>query len=235
MVAQPMPTCPRRPGPWLALALLLAAGAEATAEELRGRITLLNGMRPCKSCDVSEAVVYYEPRGGRLPASTGGTFEMLTWKKRFQPRVLAVPKGSSVRFPSRDPILHNVFSVSKGNAFDLGLYREGTVKETAFHSPGVVRIFCNVHASMVAYVLVLETPFVAAPDARGEFVLSGLPAGEGRLTVWHDRAEPHSLDLALPAKAPLDLEIEASKPQIPAHLNKFGKPYPGRGRDDYGQ
>lgn len=69
-----------------------------------------------------------------------------------------VPAGSTVRFPNQDSILHNVFSVSRANRFDLGLYRRGEGKSATFRQPGVVRVFCNVHHSMVAYVVVVETP-----------------------------------------------------------------------------
>jgi hypothetical protein len=55
----------------------------------------------------------------------------------------------------------------------------------------VVRVFCNVHHDMVGYVLVLDTPFHAAPDARAEPSGSGTCLrGPGTLTVWHEQAEP---------------------------------------------
>ncbi|HSG41124.1 MAG TPA: hypothetical protein VLE27_15910, partial [Thermoanaerobaculia bacterium] len=144
-------------------------------------------------------------------------------------------KGSRVRFPNQDPILHNVFSVSAPNQFDLGLYRQGPGKEKRFESPGLVRVFCNIHHDMVAYVLVLDTPYHVAPDAKGEFVLSGLPRGKGKLTVWHEQAEPWSVDVELPRKTPGPVlaGIEIVRPLIPAHLNKTGQSYFRSERDRY--
>jgi hypothetical protein len=144
-----------------------------------------------------------------------------------------VPRGSLVRFPNQDPILHNVFSVSAPNAFDLGLYRKGPGKERRFDEPGLVRIYCNVHHEMVAYILVLATPHHVSPDANGEFVLSGLPRGRGKLTVWHEQAEPWTVDLEVPQKSPVLSRVEIVRPLIPAHLNKLGQSYFRSERDRY--
>ena len=74
-------------------------------------------------------------------------------KKEFSPHVLVIPAGSTVSFPNHDPFNHNVFSVSEPNQFDLGLYGRGEAKGYTFTSPGLVRVFCNIHPRMVAFVL----------------------------------------------------------------------------------
>lgn len=207
------------------------------AEEIRGRVQLLakGGKGPARGSDVRQAVVYFEPDKPTGVRTGGQPFEMVTRKKEFSPRVLVVPKGSRVRFPNQDPILHNVFSVSAPNQFDLGLYRKGPGKETKFDNPGLVRVFCNIHHDMVSYVLVLDTPYHAAPDAKGEFVLSGLPPGKGKLTVWHEQADPWTVDLELPRKTqgPVLARVEIVRPLIPAHLNKTGESYFRSERDRY--
>lgn len=219
-----------------ALALGIAAGiaalapaAPAAAAELSGRLELTG--RGARGADLSAAVVTYEPAAGvRAPAARTVTIE--TRDKAFTPRFVAVPRGSRVRFPNRDRILHNVFSVSRGNAFDLGLVGEGPGVETVLEQPGLVRIFCNVHHGMVAYVLVVETPHYAALDAAGRFRLTGLPAGRGTLTVWHEQTEPVRLEVTVPAAGPVAVEAEVARPRVPLHLNKLGKSY-GRARDRY--
>lgn len=171
------------------------------------------------------ALVWFEPSGEASVEAPEEPFEMVTVRKEFSPKVLAVPVGSTVRFPNQDPILHNVFSITGGNRFDLGLYRGGDSEETRFTEPGIVRVFCNVHHSMVAYVAVLDTPHHSRISRDGTFRLAGLPPGPGRLTVWHDRAEPRTVDLVLPLASPFEARLELTKDQIPRHRNKFGKPY----------
>jgi plastocyanin len=180
-------------------------------------------------------VVYWEPAGGSGARPAEAPLLMKTRKKQFSPRMLVVPRGARVRFPNEDPILHNVFSVSPGNAFDLGLYRKGPGKEQRFTEPGVVRVFCNVHHDMVAYLLVVDTPHVTSPGADGSFVLSGLPKGPGRLTVWHEQADPWTADLELPPGKPVTARVEIVRPRVPPHLNKVGQSYFQSGRDRYNQ
>jgi plastocyanin len=182
---------------------------------------------------VRQAVVYFEPAAGGSVRAAAAPFDMVTQKKQFLPRVLAVPKGSRVRFPNQDPILHNVFSVSPENAFDMGLYKKGPGKERRFDNPGVVRVYCNVHHDMVAYLLVLETPFSTAPNAQGEFVLTGLPRGRGKLTVWHEQAEAQAVEVELPRAEPLLARVEIVRPTLPPHLNKLGQSYFRSQRDRY--
>jgi plastocyanin len=236
------------------LLLLLAPLHLLGAEELRGRIELLakGGKGPAKGSDVRQAIVYYEPAVSPSAASTAAsaasatsatsaasratekTFEMVTRGKEFVPRVLAVPRGSRVLFPNADPILHNVFSVSAGNSFDLGLYKKGPGREKIFENAGVVRVYCNVHQAMAAYILVVDTPHFVNPAEDGSFVLTGLPKGAGKLTVWHEQTEPWTISVQLPAgPAPITARIEVTRPQVPSHLDKSGKSYFSSSRDGY--
>lgn len=217
-----------------------AAGQESHAALLTGTVELLvrGGKSPARGEAVEEAVVWFEPLWSD-PEVQPGTAELVTVNKSFVPRVLAVPRGTRVRFPNRDPILHNAFSVSRGNAFDLGLVEQGPGDEVTFGRSGVVRVFCNVHHDMVAYLLVLDTPWFARPDERGRFALRGLPPGPGTLHVWHERAEPVRVPVTVEAPSParssargVEIRLEISKPRVPPHLNKFGRRY-GRSRDRY--
>ena len=211
--------------------LMLLLAVPVMAEDLRGRLQLVSkgGKGPAKGSDVRQALVWYEPASGS-PSQPPKTFVMTTRDKQFVPRVLTIPRGSRVRFPNEDVILHNVFSVSGKNSFDLGLYRKGAGKEHRFDEPGVVRVFCNVHHSMVGYILALDSPYVVTPDASGQFVLTGLPRGAGRLTVWHEQGEPTSMEVQVPRTEPVAARLEIVRPRIPPHLNKAGKSYSTRDR-----
>jgi plastocyanin len=215
--------------------LLALLAVPVQAEDLRGHVQLLakGGKSPDRGSDVRQAVVYFEPASPPPVRPAAEPFEMVTKHKELQPRVLVIPRGSRVRFPNQDPILHNVFSVSSPNQFDLGLYKAGPGKEKRFEEPGLVRVYCNVHHDMVAYILVLDTPHSASPDASGDFVLTGLPKGPGKLTVWHERGDPWTAKVELPQKTPLQIGVEIVRPLIPAHLNKTGQSYFRSQRDRY--
>ena len=172
------------------------------------------------------SVVYFQPtRKGPAPKPVKA--EMSTFKKEFNPRLVVVPVGSTVNFPNLDPILHNAFSISGGNSFDLGLAGKGPGKAATFKEPGIVRVFCNVHHGMFAYVVVVDTPYWAQVGEDGRFRIAGVPAGPGKLTVWNERSAPSTRDLTLPVPAPLDLGLEITMPRIPPHKNKLGKSYGG--------
>ena len=182
--------------------------------------------------DAADAIVYYVPDGGAPAPTRASTAEVMTRDRRFVPRVTVVPVGATVKFPNADPIKHNVFSVSPGNRFDVGLYGKGTGKAETMRAPGVVRLFCNVHRSMSAFVLVLDTPYYTQVDGLGHFALDGVPAGKGTLHVWHPRAESWEQRIDVPAHEPIAVKLEATLPPVPKHLNKFGRPYPDRDSDE---
>jgi plastocyanin len=106
--------------------------------------------------------------------------------KRFVPSVLAVQVGTTVDFPNLDPFFHNVFSYSKPKRFDLGRYPKGESERVTFDKPGIVKIFCEIHASMRAYVHVLNSPFHAVSNEQGVLVISGVPDGDYELEVWQE-------------------------------------------------
>lgn len=194
----------------------------ATAATISGGLVLREGGQP--AADLTGALVYFTPDAAVKPSPPVAA-EIVMRDRRFGPRTIAVPVGSTVRFVNADPIRHNVFSVSSGNRFDLGLYGEGPGRAQRFDRPGLARIFCNVHRTMSAFVLVLETPFHAVPDAAGRFTLTGLPEGPGTLHVWHPRAEPWSRALHLPVTDPMTVVLEVTLPAVPPHLDKHGQPY----------
>lgn len=204
-----------------ALALSHTASAARATESLEGVVELMDGNKVVAG--PGGAVVSYEPEGGAANAAPR-RIEVDTRGKRFLPRVSVVARGSTVAFPNRDPIFHNVFSVSPANRFDLGRYREGQSRSARFDKPGLVRVYCNVHQQMVAYVMVVETPYHTLTDENGLFVLANLPDGRGTLTVWHERAAVKRIPIEIPAAEPLRIRLDAAQTHE-AHLNKFGKPY----------
>ena len=106
--------------------------------------------------------------------------------ERFVPHVLAVTVGTYVDFPNSDLTYHNVFSLSRAKRFDLGRYAVGKSKGVRMDRPGVVRVFCDIHSHMNAFVLVFNHPFFDVTDDDGRFELPALPAGTYTLVGWYE-------------------------------------------------
>lgn len=153
--------------------------------------------RPAPHGLVTDAVVYLESVPAEVEATLphdGPRPQLAQSHQAFAPRVLPVAVGTTVDFPNRDPIYHNVFSVSPIKRFDLGKYRQGHSKSVTFNRTGLVDVFCDIHADMQGFVMVLPHHAFTQPDASGAFELPSVPAGHYTLHVWHpdfgDRARP---------------------------------------------
>jgi plastocyanin len=155
---------------------LLAVGLSAPQADVEG--TTFSGAKA-----VADAIVWLDVA---KPVRANGQAEVVLDQKNlaFSPRVLAVQVGTVVKFPNGDRVFHNVFSFHDGQKFDLGVYPVGAVKRVPFDTPGLSRIFCNIHPQMTAYVMAVETPYFAVSDASGRFVIRGVPAGSYRYHAW---------------------------------------------------
>lgn len=171
-----------------------------------------------------DAVAWLPGSRGRRPPPP----KMASRDKRFEPRVLAVPKGAAVTFPNFDKIFHNVFSLSEPGRFDLGLYRNGAARTTRFAEPGVVRVYCNIHPQMAAYVVVLDGELYAQSGADGVASIAAVPAGRHEVKVWDERGGEWSGAASVTAGGTTDLSVtlDATKWKEMPHKNKYGKDYP---------
>ena len=127
----------------------------------------------------------------------------------FVPHVVAVAVGTTVDFPNHDAMLHNVFSASPAKKFDLGMYDQGETKSVVFDAPGVVRIGCNVHPKMEAFVVVHTNPYVAVSDAKGSYTVAGVPDGSYQLRVWHERLAERQIPVVVRDEQvqPIDVQL----------------------------
>ena len=118
----------------------------------------------------------------------------------FLPHVLAVDAGAVVDFPNNDATYHNVFSLSKINKFDLGRYARGKSKSVRFDRPGVVRIFCDIHSHMSAFVLVFSHPYYSTAQADGRYRIDNIPAGTYTVSAWHEGDVRDTRTVTIPAQ-----------------------------------
>jgi plastocyanin len=118
--------------------------------------------------------------------------------ERFVPRVLAITVGSIVDFPNNDRTYHNVFSLSDARTFDLGRYAAGRSKAVRFERPGVVRVFCDIHSHMSAFILVFAHRFFAVTDAEGRYRIDNVPPGAYTVSMWHEASVAESRPVTVP-------------------------------------
>ena len=108
--------------------------------------------------------------------------------RQFAADTLVVPVGSTVSFPNRDPIFHNVFSLSKPKTFDLGNYPQGHTRTVNFPKPGIVFVNCHLHPNMTAAIVVAPNQWCTKADAAGRFTLADVPPGSYTIVAWHRAA-----------------------------------------------
>lgn len=149
---------------------------------------------------VTDAVVYLDslPAGATLRHDAQRP-KLAQREQAFDPRVVVVVAGEVVDFPNYDPIYHNVFSVSPVRRFDLGKYPRGQSRSVTFPKPGLVNVFCDIHADMSAFILVVPNSAWTRAGADGRFQLSGLPPGRYRLRWWHPDFPAGQSDVDVPA------------------------------------
>jgi len=220
----------------IALFSLLACGLAGStqAATVSGRVELRDSKEAQvrKKMDYSGVVVWLEPLSGTAPQAAAPSARMIQKDKTFTPHVLAVRTGTTVDFPNFDPIFHSAFSNYDGKMFDIGLYPPGSSRGVRFDRPGVVRVFCNIHASMSAIIVVLNTPYFGTTRKDGSFEIADVPAGEYRARVFHERATQATLDelgrrvTITEGAVTLARLIVSETGYLPIpHTDKFGHPY----------
>jgi plastocyanin len=133
----------------------------------------------------------------------------------FSPHVLPVMVGTTVEWPNNDDILHNVFSASQPNDFDLGLYKNPEIGRWTFKTPGRVDVFCSIHTRMSCIVLVLVNPYFAATNDRGSYSIAGVPPGTYKLKAWHERLPSQVKEIVVPDQGDVKVDFMLGITNLP--------------------
>jgi plastocyanin len=197
----------------LVVPLIAPAVAQAPAGVIRGRVEVRRApaaeRRPNVNAlgmhadhdrpDLRRSVVYLETAPSRaFPDAEPQRATMDQRNETFVPHVLAITVGTTVDFPNSDKTYHNVFSLRGPRPFDLGRYAAGRSRSVRFDRPGIVRVFCEIHSHMSAFILVFNHRYFAVTSADGRYQISGVPPGRYTLLAWNEGSIRESRSVLMP-------------------------------------
>jgi plastocyanin len=175
--------------------------------EARPNVADLGMPNPHGGTDRRRSVVYLDPapRPAFDPAEPRRA-RMDQRNETFVPHVLAIVAGTVVDFPNSDSTYHNVFSLSKTRSFDLGRYAAGRSKPVRFDHPGIVRVFCDIHSHMSAFILVFAHRYFSVTDDEGRYRLENVPPGTYTAFAWNESTPLESRRVVVPDTG-VDVEV----------------------------
>ena len=176
--------------------------------------TLSGSAKVSRSRHSGDVIIYLEGEGIKKEYPSPTKRVPLDQKNLlFTPRVLPILKGSTVDFLNTDEVRHNIFAPGKVEKFNLGTWGLGGVKVHTFNKPGEVILLCNVHSEMVAYILVLENPYFAKSDQKGNFKIENIPPGTYTVKIWHEKMMSPSQEVVITSgeTAVIKLELKERK------------------------
>ena len=180
-------------------ATLLAASALLAADG-----TISGTVKAAGLASNADAVVWVQQAPGTFKAPAQPV-TMDQKQMQFIPHVLPVVAGTTVRFLNSDPTPHNVFSPDN-EKYNLGTWPQGQSKDYAYSKcakfPCVYTQLCRVHPEMEGFVVVLPNTYFAVSNKEGHFEITGVPAGQYTVAVWHPKLKAQ----------PKPVTVEAGKP-----------------------
>ena len=189
----------------LAVLIITQASQPVVNGIIQGRVSLTG-----QKTDLANFVITVEDIEGPFPPPEQPV--LLEQKDlRFVPHVLVILVGTTVEFPNRDPLSHNVFSISDPKRFNLGLYSQGTVRRLKFDKPGVVELLCNVHLEMSGFIVVTKNPYFARSKTDGSYRIAGVPPGQHRLRCWHERFPAQERMVQVPEAGSVTVDFSVGK------------------------
>jgi len=129
----------------------------------------------------------------------------------FRPRVQVMAPGT-LDVVNSDPLLHNTHGYyGKRTAFNLALPNQGQTIETELTRPGEVRVDCDAHGWMEAWIYVVDNPYFAVTAEDGSFTVADVPPGDYKLVTIHELTGQTEASVSVKAGETAELAIELSQ------------------------
>jgi plastocyanin len=199
--------------------LLLYLPAQAAAGKLTGTVKVKGLRSPAN-------ILVYLTKTPKSAVDIANTqFVMDQQNLTFLPHIMPIPVGATVAFPNNDKVDHNVFSLSRTKKFNLGSYKPGESKTIRFDKPGMVEVRCDVHAEMLAYIMVMKNPFFAVTDSQGRFEIpdakfleqsgidgaANIPSGKYFIKTWHEKLKTKKQAVVVSNEEPVSIQLDLTR------------------------
>ena len=137
---------------------------------------------------IANVLVYVKDMKGEFKAP-GDAVVIDQNKCVYKPHIIVVQVGQTLTIKNSDDTMHNIHSVPAANKeFNEGQGKAGMTSDKQFNIPEIgIKIKCDVHSWMNAWLHVIAHPFHAVTGEDGKFTIKGLPAGQYELEVWHEK------------------------------------------------
>lgn len=189
----------------ISAALTIAFAAVLTAAGAGGG-TVEGTIKATGLASNADAVVYIQQAPGTFPPPAKPA-NIDQRSMSFQPHVLPILVGTTVKFLNSDPTPHNVFSPDH-EKYNLGTWPQGQTKDHAFatcaKAPCAYVNLCRIHPEMEGYVVVLQNPYFAVTGADGHYKIDNVPPGKYSVGVWHAKLKVQ----------PKAVTVDAAKPAV---------------------
>jgi plastocyanin len=177
----------------LLVTLLLATATQGVLANAQLTVTDKDG-KP-----LANAVVFLESPAAKSASKPLSGVEVVQTAKQFSPQITVVTPNTAVQFPNKDTVRHHVYSFSPAKKFELKLYSGMPSAPVVFDKAGVAVLGCNIHDNMVAWILIVETPYFGITDGKGKLTIDA-PAGNYTLKAWHSTVLPGAPLSEMPVK-----------------------------------
>ncbi len=188
--------------------------AIAAAAEIRGVVSIKNtGLFHAEgdTGPVRISVTALPLDAQTLPETPEQVHVMVLEDKQLQPAFMTIQKGDYIEFVNKDPVYHELFSLSKGAPVAMQLGKAGTHgmrRAVQFAESAEWRLFCRIHSKMYARVDVIDSPYIRMMDEGGDFAFDGLDAGEWQIRVAAPGAVTSSANvMAMIAPPPVQIDL----------------------------